>query len=109
MIMTYDFVPMAQRDNILLEKIKHALLSQADEIIYTDIHKLCFSPSKQSLLVEARSENSPFHNKVVPKEIKYSAVIKMLNNNWDEICEDEIIDAWRNREENLKFMVDNNG
>ncbi len=52
MVMTYDFVPMAQRDNILLEKIKHALLSQADEI-----------------------------------------------------CEDKIIDAWRNREENLNLVV----
>ncbi len=92
MIMTFDFVFMAQRDNILLEKIKHALLSQTNEVIYTDIHKLCFYASKQSLLVDARSENSQFRYKIVPKEIKYSAVVKMLNNNWEDICEDEIID-----------------
>ena len=27
------------------------------------------------------------------KEIKYSAVIKMMNGNWDDICEDEILDV----------------
>ncbi len=92
MLMTFDFIFMAQKDNSLSKKIETALLSPVDEVIYTDIHKLSFCALKQSLFVDARSEDSPFRYKIMPKEIKYSAVRKMLNNNWDDICEDEIRD-----------------
>ncbi len=93
MIMTYDFALMAQRDTKLLKAINDALVSQNNEVVCTDIHKLCFFPSKKTVIVNALSENSPFHYQVVPKEISYTAIIKMLNNNWDDICKGEIIDV----------------
>ena len=83
---------MVQRDKVLLKRIENALLSTVDEVICTDIHKLCFNSSKQLLLVEACSKDSPFHYKIAPKEIKYSAVHKMLNGNWEDIEEGEIRD-----------------
>lgn len=92
MIMTYDFVFMAQRDNKLMEKIEKAIISQSDKIIYTDIHKLVFLSSKQSLIVYPCSEDSLFCKKIVPKEIKYSAVRKMIDGKWEEISKDEIMD-----------------
>lgn len=93
MLRTYDFALMAQKDEVLLRKIENALLNSADEVIYTDMHKLSFMASKELLLVEARSENSPVHHKIVPKMIKYSAVRKMLNGSWEDISEGEILDV----------------
>ncbi len=92
MIMTFDFALIAQRDAKLMKEINDAMLSQKNEFVYTDIHKLSFISSKQTVIVEPLSANSPFHCKVVPKEIKYTAVRKMLDNNWD-ICDDEIMDV----------------
>ena len=67
--------------------------SQKNEVVCTDIHKLSFFPSKQAVIVEALSQNSPFHYKIIPKEIKYSAISKMINGNWDDVCFDEIMDV----------------
>ena len=92
MIKTYDFALIAQRDAKLMKAINDAMDSQNNEVVYTDIHRLSFFPSKKTVIVSALSENSPFHHKVVPKEISYTAVIKMLNNNWEDICKDEIMD-----------------
>lgn len=93
MIMTYDFALLARRDAKLMKAIKDALASQNNEVVCTDIHKLSFFPSKKTVIVNALSESSPFHCKVIPKEISYTAVIKMLNNDWDDICENEIMDV----------------
>ena len=93
MIMTFDFALIAQRDAKLMKAIKDAIASQRKEVVCTDIHKLSFFPSKQTVIVEALTQNSPFYYKVVPKEIKYSAVIKMVNGNWEDICEGEILDV----------------
>lgn len=93
MIMTFDFALIAQRDAKLMKAINDAIASQRNEVVCTDIHKLSFFPSKQTVIVETLSNNSTFHYKVVPKEIKYSAVIKMVNGNWEDICEGEILDV----------------
>ena len=79
MIKTFDFALIAQRDTKLMKAINDAIASQRNEVVCTDIHKLSFFPSKQTVIVEALSNNSPFHYKVVPKEIKYSAVIKKMD------------------------------
>ena len=92
MIMTFEFALMAQRDAKLMQAIYDAMASQTDKVVCTDVHKLSFFPSKQTVIVNAFSINSPFQHKIVPKEINYSAVIKMLNNNWEDICKDEIMD-----------------
>jgi len=92
MIMTFDFAFMAQRDKALRTEIEQAILSKADSIVYTDIHKLSFSVSRQVVTVEPLSGSSLFRHKIITKAIKYSAIIKMLNNNWDNIGNDEISD-----------------
>ena len=40
-----------------------------------------------------RSQDSLFNCKIVAKEIKYSAVRKMINGNWEDICEGEVVDV----------------
>ena len=37
MIKTFDFVFAAQRNSKLMQEIKNALLSQGDEVIFTDM------------------------------------------------------------------------
>ena len=93
MIMTYDFALIAQRNSKLMKAINDAMASQNDQEVCTDMHRLSFVSSKKVVIVEPLSENSPFHYKVVPKAISYTAVIKMLNNNWADICEGEIMDV----------------
>lgn len=75
-----------------MQAIYDAMASQTEIVVCTDVHKLTFFPSKQTVIVNSFSKNSPFQYKIVPKEIKYSAVIKILNNNWEDIREDEIMD-----------------
>ncbi|MBR6530191.1 MAG: hypothetical protein IKT43_02110 [Clostridia bacterium] len=93
MIKTFDFVFDAQRNPKLMQEIKDALQNQTDVVVCTDVHKLSFLPSKQAVIVTPLSENSPYNFKVIPKEIKYTAIIKMLNGNWDNISHDEILDV----------------
>lgn len=93
MIITFDFILMAQKDNILMEKIKHAVESKENAVVYTDIHKLSFCASKQSVIVENKSDSISLGYKIIPKEIKYDALLKMLDNNWECICESDIIDV----------------
>ena len=84
---------MAQRDSKLMEAIHNALASQENTVVCTDMHRISFLGFKQTAIVEALSDNSPFSYKIVPKAIKFSAVIKMLNGEWEDICEGDIIDA----------------
>ena len=93
MIMTYDFALIAHRDSELMKAINDAMVSQNDQEVCTDIHRLSFVSSEKVVIVKPLSENSPFHYKVVPKVITYTAVIKMLNNNWADICDGEIMDV----------------
>ena len=92
MIMTFEFALIAQRDAKLMQAINNAIASQKEEIVCTEIHRLSFFPSKQTVIIDALSNNSPFHHKIAPKKVKYSALIKMLNNDWENICKDEITD-----------------
>lgn len=88
--MTYDFALLAQKDAKLMKAINDAMMSKKNEVVCTELHKLSFFPSKQIVIVEALSENSPFHYKILPKEIKYSVVAKLINGKWEDLCENEI-------------------
>ena len=93
MIRTYDFALMARKNSKLMKEIKCALISSENDIIYTDIHKLSFYSHKKILRVEPIADNNSLYHKIIPKDIKYSAVLKMLANDWDLICGDEIMDV----------------
>ncbi|MCH5342153.1 MAG: hypothetical protein J1E01_11875 [Acetatifactor sp.] len=83
MEMTYDFILMAMRDEKLMKEIQDALSGNSECEIFTGIHKLSFSSTKQTVLVEACSDTSLFSHKIIPKEIPYSAVQKMLGGDWN--------------------------
>ena len=85
MLMTFDFIILAMRDENLMKEIQNALSSNSDYQICTNIHRLHFNSKKQTVFVEALSETSAFHHKIVPKEIPYSALQKMLAGDWDSV------------------------
>lgn len=85
MLMTFDFIIMAMRDENLMKEIQSALSCNSDYQICTDIHRLHFNGKKQTVFVEALSETSAFRHKIVPKEIPYSALQKMLTGDGDSV------------------------
>lgn len=92
MIMTYDFLLLAKGNKNFRDHLNQAILSESDCEIYTDIHKLTFSPKSQTIMITAKSDTSPFRHKIAPKQITYSALMKMLDDNWESIASDEITD-----------------
>ena len=91
MLMTYDFIRIAQSNNIFMEELQRALASDADSEICTNTHRLRFYAKEQAVLVEPFSETSDFHWKIVPKKIAYRALDKMLNGDWDSIEAGDIV------------------
>ena len=92
MIMTYDFILKAQHDKDFMNEIRNAISSGLDNEIFTDIHRLRFYGEKKVVIVGPYSEHSDFNWKIIPKEITYSAILKMLEGNWDSIGSDDIRD-----------------
>ena len=68
------------------------MVVEKDEELCTDIHRLNFHGKDKMVEVEALSHTSPFHWKITPKRIKYSAFIKMLDGYWDGIEAGDIVD-----------------
>ena len=85
MVMTFDFIFMAQRDEDYMKQIKAAISSDVDVEICSDIVRLYFDQEKKVVKVSPYSETSPFHYKIVPAQITYYALSKMLANDWDGI------------------------
>lgn len=91
--MTYDFILKAQHDKNFMKKIRNAISSELDKEICTDIHRLRFFGEKKVVIVEPYSENSDFNWKIIPKEITYSAILKMIEGDWDGIGSEDIRDV----------------
>ncbi len=85
MVMTFDFIFDAQHDESLMNQIKEAVSKDVDAEICSDIVRLHFDSVKQVVIVRPYSETSAFHCKIVPAEITYHALLKMLANDWDGI------------------------
>lgn len=95
MIMTYDWIIMATRNKKWKEEIEKALASDRDqELIYLDMLRIKFDAQIKRVTVQAFSEDSPFHWKVIPKQMTYHFVQETINGNWDAINENDIIDIW---------------
>lgn len=84
MIKTYDFILAAKHDKDFMKHLKKALSSNEDSEIHTDIYRLIFDVKSQMVSVVPKS-NTGICNKIVPKKIKYLALMKMLNGEWDNI------------------------
>ncbi len=92
MIMTYDFLRLAKGNKNFRDHLNQAILSESDCEIYTDIHKLTFSPKSQTIMITAKSDTSPFSHKIAPKKLPYSALMKLRVDNWASSASDEIMD-----------------
>ena len=92
MIKTFDFILMAKRDKNFRAKIDEAISSNMDCEIYTDIHRLTFSSKSQTVTITAKSNTSPFKEKIVPKRITYQSLIKLLDDEWTSIASNDITD-----------------
>lgn len=92
MIMTYDFVWTAKRNKEFRLQLDKAILSELNSEICTDIHRLTFLSTSQTVIVTAKSDTSAFRNKIIPKKITYQALIKMLDGKWNDISPSEITD-----------------
>lgn len=90
MIMTFDFIFSAQKNNNFMDKLKEAVQSDSDVEICTDLHRVCFDARRKVVIVRPRSETSPFRYKIVPTEIKYQAFLKMLDSDWEHLEADDI-------------------
>ena len=85
MIMTYDFIFYAQRDEKFMRQIRECIASRTDREICTEIHQLHFYGKQQLVIVKPLSKTSKFHEKVIPKIIDYQTLTRMLDGHWDEI------------------------
>ena len=92
MIMTYDFILTAKYNKEFRVQLDNAILSDLNSEICTDIHRLTFLPKSQVVIVTAKSNTTPFRNKIIPKKITYQALMKMLDGNWNEIAPGDITD-----------------
>ncbi len=92
MMMTFDFIFAAQRDIILMKQLREAIQSGSDVEICTDIHRIHFDPHRKAVEIRPCSETSAFHHKIVPKEVKYEAFVKMLDLDWENLAPDDIMD-----------------
>lgn len=55
------------------------------------IHKMIFNGNTEKVRIEPLSENSPFHYKIIPAEIKYETLTELLNGNFDNLNDEDII------------------
>lgn len=92
MIRTYDFLLVAKRNKNFRSQIDEAILNGLNSEIYTDTHRLIFLPESQTVIVTAKSNVSPSHEKIVPKKITYQVLKNMLDEKWDSIDPNDITD-----------------
>lgn len=90
MIMTYDFIFYAQRDEKFMQQIRECIISRTDIELCTEIHRLHFYGKRQLVIVKPLSKTSKFHEKIIPKIIDYHTLTRMLDGHWDEIEYDRI-------------------
>ncbi len=92
MIMTFDFVLDAQKNRELMSQLLNYMEQNTDRVINTNTCKIIFRADSQKADILPLSETSPFHCKIVPKQITYSALHKMLNGDFDHFEDGDIID-----------------
>ena len=92
MIRTFDFILTAKRDKNFRAQIDGAVSSNMACEICTDTHRLIFYAKSQTVVITAKSNTSPFREKIVPKKITYQALIKLLDGEWNSIAPNDITD-----------------
>lgn len=91
MIQTFDFIFKAKYDQDFMKVLQDAISSNEDCEIYMDRHKLNFDAKSQMVSITPNS-NTDIYNKIIPKKVKYKALMKMLKGEWDNFAPDDISD-----------------
>lgn len=91
MIQTYDFIFKAKYDQDFMRVLQDAISSNENCVIYADRHKLNFDAKSQTVSITPNS-NTSIYNKIIPKKVKYKALMKMLKGEWDNFAPDDITD-----------------
>ena len=91
MIETFDFIFKAKYDQDFMKVLQGAISSNENCEIYTDRHKLNFDAKSQMVSITPNS-NTGIYNKIIPKKIKYKALMKMLKGEWDNFAPDDVAD-----------------
>ena len=93
MIMTYDWMVYAQHHPAFKKEIEAAIESgKRCELTFRQIHRIQFDPEERSVTVTPYSDNSEWRCKIIPIRIKYKAVLKAINGDWEHFSEDDIQD-----------------
>lgn len=91
MVWTYDFIFMAYRNQNFRKQLEDAIASPSDLVITTELHKLSFCAKKQTVLVTPNPKCRSFLTvKIIPTKIAYSALTRMLLDDWEHIKPGEI-------------------
>ncbi|MCH5270332.1 MAG: hypothetical protein J1E83_06235 [Lachnospiraceae bacterium] len=91
MIQTYDFIFKAKYDQDFMKVVQDAVSSNENCEINTDRHKLNFDAKSQMVIITPNL-NTGIYNKIIPKKIKYKALMKMLKGEWDNFAPDDVAD-----------------
>ena len=90
MIMTFDFIFHAWKDEKLMCQLKESLIKKVDSEVCTELHKIIFHADVKKVDIFPLMENSPFNCKIIPMRMTYNALIKMLNHDLDNFEKDDI-------------------
>lgn len=90
MEMTYDWIVFSSAQ--FKQKIRETILCNENrELIWDDMVLISFNHETQYATVKPLSSTSPFHYKIIPKMISYKAVISIMDKNFDNINDTDII------------------
>lgn len=93
MIKTYDWIFYAYHHPDYKQQIEDIIFSGKDcELVYENMCRMKFDHAAECVTITALSADSPFYEKIYPKEISYSAVLKIMNGTFDSLSEDEFRD-----------------
>lgn len=93
MEMTYDWIMRAWHDDELANQIKSIVSDKENiELTIDEIFRLVFDADNRVVIVRPFSDTSDFHWKIIPKQIKYRAALDLLNKNFDNIQDGDIVE-----------------
>lgn len=90
MEMTYDWIVFSSEQ--FKQKVREAIsCNENREATWDNMVLISFNHETQYATVKPLSATSPFHYKIFPKMISYKAVISIMDKNFDNISESDII------------------
>jgi len=92
-IKSFDFLRFAWSKEAFKKTIIDYVKNGDTSVLETDSSKLVFDGVKQTLFILPSSDAVLWDGKFVPKGIKYSALIHLLNKDFEKVALDDIFDV----------------